>query len=72
MSMVTTCTELYYSFIKMCLHFKKHWGFTKRRGKYGRVVVNFFEEKEKKAERCRETTFTWCQTQLSGEVHLKI
>ena len=48
MSMVTTCTELYYSFIKMCLHFKKHWVFIKRCGKYGRMVVNFYEEKDKK------------------------
>jgi len=61
-----TCTELYYSFIKMCLHFKKRLVFTKRREKYERMVVNFYEEKEKKVK------FIWCQNQLSGEIHLEI
>jgi hypothetical protein len=36
------------------------------------MVGNFYEEKEKKAERRREDTFIWCQTQLSWEIHLKI
>jgi hypothetical protein len=36
------------------------------------MVVNFYEEKEKKAKRCREATFICCQTQLSGEIYLKI
>jgi hypothetical protein len=29
-------------------------------------------KKKKKAKRCREATFIWCQTQLSGEINLKI
>ena len=56
----------------MFLHFQKHWVFTKRRGKYGGMVVNFYEGKEKKAKHRREATFIWCQTQLSGEIHLNI
>ena len=57
MSMVTTCTELYYSFIKMCLHFKKHWVFIKRCGKYGRMVVNFYEEEDKKNQALSRSNF---------------
>jgi hypothetical protein len=30
------------------------------------------KKKRKKAKRCREATFIWCQNQLSGEINLEI
>jgi hypothetical protein len=56
----------------MRLHSKKHWVFTKRGEKYGRMVVNFYEGKDKNSQKLSRSNFYLSQNQLSGEIHLEI